>query len=262
MDENKLQDPIDIPSDNEEEDTEFNQQNDEDNEDEQSIQDMDESLEDEDDEDNQSEFNEDDDNEENIAPTDLEKTDDTGSNPVSNFISQGISALGLDGLLGNNETKENEPSSDMDETMSQATSGTMDYSDDDYDSDIDEEVFKKIDNHEIKDDLGIIHPESNVVNYDEIYTLSQVVRKDNMIVDVHHQTLGKLTRFEKARILGQRVKQLDQGSIPYVSGYENCLDNYLIAEKELTEKVLPFIIRRPLPDGTSEYWKLGDLEIL
>ena len=42
---------------------------------------------------------------------------------------------------------------------------------------------------------------------------------------------------------------------------ENIIDGYLIAEMELKEKKLPFIIRRPLPNQTFEYWKIKDLEI-
>jgi DNA-directed RNA polymerase subunit K/omega len=40
------------------------------------------------------------------------------------------------------------------------------------------------------------------------------------------------------------------------------IDGYLIALKEMEEKKLPFIIRRPLSNGASEYWKLSDLEFL
>ena len=35
-----------------------------------------------------------------------------------------------------------------------------------------------------------------------------------------------------------------------------------IAEEELKQKKIPFIIRRPLPNGASEYWKVKDLEML
>ena len=31
---------------------------------------------------------------------------------------------------------------------------------------------------------------------------------------------------------------------------------------ELEKKVIPFIIERPIPNGTFEYWKLRDLEII
>ena len=40
------------------------------------------------------------------------------------------------------------------------------------------------------------------------------------------------------------------------------MDGYLIAVKELEEKILPFIVRRPMPNGGSEYWKLKDLELI
>jgi DNA-directed RNA polymerase subunit K/omega len=35
-----------------------------------------------------------------------------------------------------------------------------------------------------------------------------------------------------------------------------------IAEIELENGQIPFIIRRPLPDGTSEYWPVNELQIL
>ena len=35
-----------------------------------------------------------------------------------------------------------------------------------------------------------------------------------------------------------------------------------LPNKELEEKKIPFIIRRPLPNGGSEYWNVSDLELL
>ena len=43
---------------------------------------------------------------------------------------------------------------------------------------------------------------------------------------------------------------------------DNIIDGFVIAKMELDEKKLPFIIRRPMPNGSSEYWKLSDLEII
>jgi hypothetical protein len=40
------------------------------------------------------------------------------------------------------------------------------------------------------------------------------------------------------------------------------IDGAIIAEKELLQRKMPFIIRRPLPGGGSEYWNLSDLEII
>ena len=82
------------------------------------------------------------------------------------------------------------------------------------------------------------------------------------IVDDLHQTLPFVTRYEKARILGERAKQLNAGARSFVEVDENVIDGYLIALKEFEEKQIPFIIKRPLPNGGCEYWKLRDLEIL
>jgi DNA-directed RNA polymerase I, II, and III subunit RPABC2 len=34
-----------------------------------------------------------------------------------------------------------------------------------------------------------------------------------------------------------------------------------IAKLELEQRRLPYIIKRPMPDGTFEYWRLADLMI-
>jgi DNA-directed RNA polymerase subunit K/omega len=57
-------------------------------------------------------------------------------------------------------------------------------------------------------------------------------------------------------------KQIENGAKPFVKVSENIVESYIIAELELKEKKLPFIIRRPIPGGGSEYWKLKDLEII
>ena len=63
-------------------------------------------------------------------------------------------------------------------------------------------------------------------------------------------------------MLGLRVKQLNTNSKPYIKINENITDNYSIANLELRQHMLPFIIKRPLPNNTFEYWKLSDLQII
>ena len=123
--------------------------------------------------------------------------------------------------------------------------------------------LKKFDK-ELRDNYLLkFHPESLVQNYDEIYNLARVVRDDNcIIVDTLHRTLPMLTKYEKSRVLGQRAKQINDGATPFVKVPEGVIDGYLIAIKELEEKKIQFIIRRPLPNGGSEYWHLEDLEII
>lgn len=134
--------------------------------------------------------------------------------------------------------------------------------DDDEDDEDNQEFYEKIE----KDSEIIIekhHPESIFHNYDEIRTLSNVVRdKNNKIIDPFHKTLPILTKYEKARILGQRAKQIENNSRVFVNLNETIVDSYVIAELELKAKKIPFIIKRPLPGGTCEYWRVQDLEIL
>lgn len=119
-------------------------------------------------------------------------------------------------------------------------------------------------NKDLKNDfIASNHQECFSKNLDEIKDLLQVIRdKNNIIIDELHKTLPILTKYEKTRILGIRIKQLNNGALPYVKVAEDLLDNFVIAEKELKEKKIPFIIQRPLPNNTFEYWKLEDLEIL
>jgi len=131
------------------------------------------------------------------------------------------------------------------------------------DEDNDESKLKKFDKDLRNDYLVNFHPESLIQNYDEIYNLARVVRDPNgVIVDNLHKTLPMLTKYEKTRILGQRAKQINNGATPFIKVPEGIIDGYLIALKELEEKKIPFIIRRPLPNRGSEYWHIEDLEII
>jgi DNA-directed RNA polymerase subunit K/omega len=107
------------------------------------------------------------------------------------------------------------------------------------------------------------HPECLNHNYDEIAKLSMVVRDvHNVIIDDLHKTIPLLTKYEKAKVLGQRAKQIENGATPFVKVPANVIDGYTIAELELKQKRIPFIIRRPIPSGATEYWNLKDLENL
>ena len=137
--------------------------------------------------------------------------------------------------------------------------------DDDYDddSDLDEDYLQKLDTSLQKDIVTDFHPELLQHKNEEIEALSKVVKNDlDIIVDPFHKTVPFLTKFEKARILGERAKQINAGGKPFVNVDASVIDGYLIAEKELQEKKIPFIIKRPLTNGGCEYWKIEDLEVL
>jgi len=138
-----------------------------------------------------------------------------------------------------------------------------DYYDDDDDDYQDDNYLQKFDKEITKDYIMDFHPECLNHNYDEIKSLSKVTRDEfNIIIDPLHKTIPFLTKYEKARILGQRSKQIECGAKPLVKVPENIIDSYVIAELELEQKVIPFIIRRPIPSGGSEYWNLKDLEMI
>lgn len=134
--------------------------------------------------------------------------------------------------------------------------------DDDNDEDDDGEQYLQKFDQSVNDNYVLnFHPESVLQNYDEILSMTKVTRNtDGIIIDKLHRTIPYLTKYEKARILGQRAKQINSGAYPFVKVPENVIDGYLIAEIELKQKRIPFIIRRPLPNGGSEYWKIQDLE--
>jgi DNA-directed RNA polymerase subunit K/omega len=98
---------------------------------------------------------------------------------------------------------------------------------------------------------------------DEIEAMATVSRGIyGEINDPLHRTLPFLTKYERARILGERAKQINAGAKPLIKVPDTLIDGYLIALKELEQKRIPFIIKRPLPNGGCEYWRLVDLEVL
>lgn len=157
-----------------------------------------------------------------------------------------------------------------DEEMNAATSSkTLEQSglDDDIDDDDedleDEEYLQKFNTELNKNYILEYHPECAINNYDEIIALTNVIRDaDNNIIDDLHKTLPYLTKYERARILGQRTKQINSGAKVFVKVPENVIDGYVIAQIELEQKRIPFIIRRPIPGGGCEYWNLKDLEMI
>jgi DNA-directed RNA polymerase subunit K/omega len=82
-------------------------------------------------------------------------------------------------------------------------------------------------------------------------------------LDPKHKSVMYLTSFEKTKILGFRANQLAQGSRPFVYPLPEYMTDVLeIAALELEQKRLPYILKRPLPNGTFEYVRLSDLIII
>ena len=68
-----------------------------------------------------------------------------------------------------------------------------------------------------------------------------------------------MTKYERARILGTRALQISKNAPLMISPNPGESDPYKLAERELAERKIPFIIRRYLPDNTYEDWKVSEL---
>ena len=80
--------------------------------------------------------------------------------------------------------------------------------------------------------------------------------------DLNHMSPPFLTVYERTKILGTRTNQLAEGARPFVTVPEHMINPLDIAKLELEQRRLPFIVKRPMPDGTFEFWRLSDLMIL
>jgi DNA-directed RNA polymerases I, II, and III subunit RPABC2 len=66
-----------------------------------------------------------------------------------------------------------------------------------------------------------------------------------------------LSKYEATSIVGMRAQQISRGSEPLVHVDET--DPIEVAKIELRAKIIPVIVRRVLPNGVSEYWRLSEL---
>ena len=203
-------------------------------------------------------------NDDNVSDSDIESDDSDSDMDDESSIDDGeneyIVKKNKSGT-SNNKNSIVVPSANIDIPF-QYEKNESDY-DSSEDEDEDDDYLQKFDQEQKNNYILEQHPECEIHNYNEIYNLARVQRnKDNIIVDDLHKTIPLLTKYEKTRILGLRAKQINNGAKPLVTINTQIIDGYLIALKELEEKKIPIIIRRPIPNGASEYWHLKDLEIL
>ena len=143
----------------------------------------------------------------------------------------------------------------------QDNDGNVELSDDDDDDEEEEENIIK--NYIEKDVFQKFHPLIKQVNNQELKSLIKIKRNaDGLIDDENHITIPILTRYEKAKIIGIRAKQINSGAELFIDAPANIIDGITLAKMELNEKKIPFIVRRPLPDGKNEYWDINDLDIM
>ena len=195
------------------------------------------------------------DDEENKKQEDIENLNNQENNEENNETNNNdgsVNNLEKDSINDNSiETKEEEVESEEEEEE-----------EDDDDSDVDD--LQKLEwGYEERNTLLNYHPEVSQISEEQLQTLSTIVKdKNGNIIDPFHKTIPIMTKYEKAKIIGIRAQQINSGSDPFIQVDNNMIDGLTIANEELLQRKIPFIIRRPLPNGTSEYWNINDLELL
>ena len=105
-----------------------------------------------------------------------------------------------------------------------------------------DEVIEE-DNEYFDNNEGIEIPSEQGIEY---------LSKENRI------SVNRLTKYEMVRILGERTKQLTMGAKPLIKNYKH-LSYDKIAEEEFIRNIIPYKIKRPLPNGKYEIWTLDEL---
>jgi DNA-directed RNA polymerase I, II, and III subunit RPABC2 len=81
-----------------------------------------------------------------------------------------------------------------------------------------------------------------------------------------YRSLPIMTKYEFDQIIGLRTMHLSRGAPPLVDIDENYtvvsnINLREIAQRELVEKRLPYMVKRMMPNGKAEYWSVADLDI-
>ncbi len=78
-------------------------------------------------------------------------------------------------------------------------------------------------------------------------------------------TTGYYSKYEYTALLAMRAQQIAEGAKPLVSldGLKTSDPMFVwnVAKREIEQQKLPFLVRRQLPDGTSEFWSVAELEM-
>ncbi len=106
---------------------------------------------------------------------------------------------------------------------------------------------------EMLPEIGVVAKDVPEDKFDVI-DFSQDLQKAS---ETQKKTLPIMTKYEKAKLIGQRAVQIAKG-MPALVSTKGLDSDIKIAERELKEKKTPMIVRRFLPDGTYEDWRVSE----
>lgn len=154
-------------------------------------------------------------------------------------------------------SEESEPESDTSEVIEDV----VDFDDNDDDDDVEDDDEDNIDETELKKDND--NDDDNEVEIDCFYDIQQNEVNNIQNNDVPKEdriTMPYLTKYERVRVLGTRAKQISLGAKILVKDVDLTTKSPIeIAKIELSLGIVPFKIRRPLPNGKVEEWKISEL---
>jgi DNA-directed RNA polymerase subunit K/omega len=141
----------------------------------------------------------------------------------------------------NDEVEQNEETEEVEELDEDEE---LDESDDE-----EELVEGEVEDDEEEDDTIDNNEEVEV----SIEASAEFISKENRV------SANRLTKYEMVRILGERIKQLNMGAKPLIKNHQG-LSYDKIAEEEFKKNMIPFKLKRPLPNGKFEIWTLDELQ--
>ena len=121
------------------------------------------------------------------------------------------------------------------------------------DTEFNEKFSDDSENDEFGDDSEQITFSKNDIDLNEFYKNYDITK---------FKTPPILSKYEKTRIISERVQQLSNGGVPFISNPEIYNNVYDIAIKELNMNKLPFIIKRSINSENVELWKIEDLKVI
>jgi DNA-directed RNA polymerases I, II, and III subunit RPABC2 len=108
-------------------------------------------------------------------------------------------------------------------------------------------------------DTGSNNDKSSIVNLKRKIEIISNTNTYNNYYKNSKQSSPYLTKYEKAKLLGVRAQMLASGCPAMVNVPKNIIDTYKIALLEFEEDKIPLMIRRFLPNGNFEDWRLEDM---
>lgn len=150
-----------------------------------------------------------------------------------------------DEIIFNNNDEDNQSIINVDDDII--------FNDDDDDDDNQEE-------EESSEIIAQSDDDDDIKNIDEILINEYKNINEDTNTNIKKKTFPYLTMYEQVLLIAFRTTQIMNGAPICIK--TTCTNPKNIAIQELKEKKIPFKIKRKLPDGTNEIWKIKDLQLI